>query len=51
MEKTIQHGNAVIKVYRPTITDEERKRRERQISIALQQLGQTISKTGGKENE
>ena len=49
MKKTIQHGNATIKVYRPTLTEEEQKRREKQISNALHQIGQSISKQEEKK--
>lgn len=33
----IQHGNAIIKIYRPTLTKEEREKRETRIKVALQQ--------------
>lgn len=35
-------GNAVVIVTRPTLTEEERSKRERQISIALQQIGKEM---------
>ena len=33
------YGNVVIKVYRPELTDTERKKRERQIESALSVFG------------
>ena len=39
LAKTIQHGNATIHIYRPILTDEERKKREKHIiSVAERML-------------
>ena len=37
-----QYGNAVIKIYRPQLAEEERVSRERKILVALQQVGKLI---------
>ena len=42
--KTIQHGNAVIKIYRPTLTEEEKKKRETQLALALQECGKALER-------
>ena len=42
MTEYIQHGNALIKVFRPVLTEEEQKKRENQIQIALQQFGKAM---------
>lgn len=44
--KTIVYGNATIKLYRPTLTEEEQKKRENRIALALQNCAQHR-----KENE
>lgn len=44
----LQFGNAIIKIYRPTLTAEEQKKRERNVLIALQQVGQSME---GKRHE
>lgn len=36
------HGNAVIRVYRPNLTGEERAKRESNIAVVLQQYGKLI---------
>ena len=41
LAKTIKHGNVTINIYRPILTDEERKRREKQI---VQSIGRIMSK-------
>ena len=41
LAKTIKHGNVTINIYRPILTDEERKRREKQI---MQSIGRIMSK-------
>lgn len=38
-------GNVEIRIYRPTLTDEERERREGFILSALQQIGRSIVET------
>ena len=38
LAKTIQHGNATIHIYRPILTEEERKKREQQVIDVLTQL-------------
>lgn len=40
------HGNAIITVYRPELTEKERKKIEGQILISLQQIGKEM-----KENQ
>lgn len=42
MQEYIKHGNALIKVFRPVLTEEEQKKRENQIQIALQQFGKAM---------
>ena len=39
--KTIKQGETTINIYRPILTDEERKRREKQI---MQSIGRILSK-------
>ena len=46
--KEFQFGNVTVCVYIPDLTDEERKRRERNIEIALQQCGRELYKTARK---
>ena len=46
--KTILRGNATIKLYRPTLTEEEQRNRETKIAIALQQCEEQQEKN---ENE
>lgn len=40
--KEYVRGNAIIKVYRPDLSKEERKKREQTILIALQQVGKAM---------
>ena len=44
--KTIQRGNTTIRIFRPIMTDTERKRREQQIMSAL---GRILSKYNNLE--
>ena len=44
--KTIQRGNTTIRIFRPIITDTERKRREQQIMSAV---GRILSKYNNLE--
>ena len=37
-----QHGNAVIKVYRPSLGQEEQDKQEKKILIAMQQFGKEM---------
>lgn len=37
-----RHGNAIIKVYRPDISDKELKKREETILVVLQQVGKAM---------
>ena len=46
--KVIQHGNITIRVFRPILTDAERKRREHQIMSAV---GRIIRKYDDLEEE
>ena len=46
--KIIQHGNVTIRVFRPILTDSERKKRERQIMSAV---GRILSKYDNLEEE
>lgn len=39
--KTIKHGETTINIYRPILTDEERKKREKDI---MQSIGRIMSK-------
>ena len=41
---TIQRGNATIILHRPELTEEEQKRAEKKILIALQQYGSITQK-------
>lgn len=49
--KTIRNGNATIIVYRPTLTEEEKKKRETQLALALQECGKALErgKNGSKK--
>ena len=40
------YGNAIIVIYRPELSDKERKKREERLLIALEQYGKEV-----KENE
>ena len=46
--KTIQHGNVTIRVFRPILSDAERKKRECQIMSAV---GRILSKYDNLEEE
>lgn len=43
MTKTITCGNAEIVIHRPELTEDERRKREHQIEIALQQFGKAMA--------
>lgn len=43
-EKTIEFPNMIAKIYRPVITEEERKRRMRKIEKATQNLFMGVKK-------
>lgn len=43
--KEIQYGNAIIKIHRPVLTEEEQARQERQLEIALQLFGKEMMKS------
>ena len=47
------YGNAIIAVYRPELSDKERKKREEKILIALQQYGKEVkeNKKNGNINQ
>jgi len=38
----LRYGNAIICIYRPELTEEERKKRETRLAIALQQFGKEM---------
>lgn len=40
------YGNAIIEIHRPTLTPEDRRKRETQIQIALQQFGKAAFEAG-----
>lgn len=44
-----RYGNAVVYINRPELTKEERQKRERQIVVALQQIGREINERGCKK--
>ena len=44
--KEYEHGNAIIAIYRPELSEKERKKIEERILINLQQIGKEL-----KENE
>ena len=47
--KEIQYGNATVKLYRPTLTEEERQRSEANIQRTLQIVGKEFVKKGMNE--
>lgn len=49
-QTTLQHGNAVIVVYRPEIDEETRARREKEVVRALAQYGRETMKKERKVN-
>ena len=40
--KVIRVGNATVEINRPILTDEERRKRERQVQDALIQFGRSV---------
>ena len=40
--KVIRVGNATVEINRPILTDEERRKRERQVVDALAQFGRSV---------
>ena len=42
--KTYRLGNVIVKVYRPDITTTERNKRERELTISLEQFGKEMYK-------
>lgn len=44
--KEIQHGNVLIRITRPTLTEEERKKREANIERTLQIIGKELIEKG-----
>lgn len=40
--KEYRHGNVVLKIYRPELSDSERAKREQQILNTLQQYGKAM---------
>ena len=43
-----QYGNAIIKVYRPKLTQGERESREQRVKNALREFGKTLVKGESK---
>lgn len=43
-----RHGNAIIYVYRPELTEEERAKRERNLLSALEQYGKAVYQQKGE---
>jgi hypothetical protein len=48
-ENTYTYGNATIVTYRPELTEQEQKKRERQIETALQILGKELVERKAKK--
>ena len=40
--KTVKHGNATINIYRPILTEQERKKREKQIMESIVRIYRNI---------
>lgn len=40
--KTIRHGNCIITIHRPILSQTEREKRERQVVTALAQYGRSL---------
>lgn len=47
--KEITYGNATIVIHRPKLTDEEQKKREKNIAIALQRFAMAEGRNNEKE--
>ena len=47
----IRFGNALLKVYRPLLTEEEREKRENDISKSLLQFGKVMEREKKDENK
>ena len=47
--KELQFGNAIIKIYRPTLSETEQAKRERQLENALQLFGKAMVESEGRK--